>query len=268
VRLIMRGTCEPCSAPRLLAPKRRSQRIVPIIVRDKTPSLPALVSARSNAFGFKSFTLMARRTLRRNISRGIVTAGADGSIATSYPVGQDDLNTTMELTGSACPPPNRDQNVYRCRTLTQPPSPRPPRRPRSDKPLRLPQTVTGGATPTGNVHVQRWRDRARHRALNSSGVATLTTSSLAAGAHSVTASYPGDTTHAAKRLSRDHADRQRGADDDHRLLVHRRWFIQRPFLRPDHIVVVIEEDRAVNAIGDTAHMPVLQPVGQHGPGLQ
>jgi sugar lactone lactonase YvrE len=59
-------------------------------------------------------------------------------------------------------------------------------------------TVTGtasGATPTGSVTFLDGATSLGNRALNASGVATLATSSLALGTHSVTAAYGGDSNY-------------------------------------------------------------------------
>lgn len=59
-------------------------------------------------------------------------------------------------------------------------------------------TVTGGATPTGTV---QFKDGGSNLgspvALNGSGVATYSTTSLSVGTHAITASYSGDAGHAA-----------------------------------------------------------------------
>ena len=60
-------------------------------------------------------------------------------------------------------------------------------------PVTFTATVTGnGATPTGNVTFLDGGNTLGSVALNGSGVATYTTSSLAVGQHNITASYSGD----------------------------------------------------------------------------
>jgi len=62
-------------------------------------------------------------------------------------------------------------------------------------------TVTGGATPTGTVTFKDGAATLGTGTLNGSGVATLATSSLTAGTHSITAVYGGDGTHSSSTSS-------------------------------------------------------------------
>lgn len=65
-------------------------------------------------------------------------------------------------------------------------------------PVTFTLTFTGGATmPTGTVTFLDGSTTLGQSSINSSGVATYTTSSLAAGAHSITASYAGDANYAS-----------------------------------------------------------------------
>jgi hypothetical protein len=69
-------------------------------------------------------------------------------------------------------------------------------------PVSLTATVAGGGgTPTGSVSFRDNGSLIGTVAVNGSGVATLVTSSLAAGSHSVVATYNGDTTFAASTSS-------------------------------------------------------------------
>ena len=59
-------------------------------------------------------------------------------------------------------------------------------------------TVTGGITPTGSVNfLQNGVTNLGSGELNARGVATLTTSSLAVGTHTITATYSGDKTYSS-----------------------------------------------------------------------
>jgi len=72
----------------------------------------------------------------------------------------------------------------------------------SNTPVTLTATVAGGGgTPTGSVSFRDNGSLIGTVSLNGSGVATLVTSSLAAGSHSVVATYNGDTNFAASSSS-------------------------------------------------------------------
>lgn len=94
------------------------------------------------------------------------------------------------------------------------------------------------------------------------GQAKFFTAALAVGNHTITATYGGDATHepstsgpAAQSVSAALTTTSLGSSAG---------VIANPILRPDRVVVVIEENGASNAIGDTANMPYFNQLAASG----
>ena len=135
-------------------------------------------------------------------------------------------------------------------------------------------TITGGTrTPTGTVTFLDGGTSIGTGSLNASGQATLTTSSLAVRTAHDHRPLRRRQQPQHQHLRRPHADRQPRGHDDHGLPVRQHGRRSsggggggdrpRPSSAPDHVVVVIEEDRAANAIGDP-NMPYFNQLASSG----
>ncbi len=105
---------------------------------------------------------------------------------------------------------------------------------------------SGGGTPTGSVNFLDGATSLGAGALNASGIATISTGALSVGSHSITAAYGGDVNFSASSSS------------------SLTQVVTQSFkVKPDHIVILIEEDRAANALGDS-HLPYLNQLASGG----
>ena len=107
----------------------------------------------------------------------------------------------------------------------------------------------GAGTPTGTV---TFFDGATNLGTGtlSAGVATLTTSALTQATHSITAVYAGDTNF--KTVTSSPVSEVVNAATVTGLV------------KPDHVVIVMMEDRYANAIGDTTDMPYINTLANSG----
>ena len=108
-------------------------------------------------------------------------------------------------------------------------------------------TPAGAGTPTGIVTFKDGNATLGTATLNAAGTAAFTTSTLAGGSHSITAAYGGDvnfTPSTSPAISQ--------------------VVGQSAIVRPDHVVILIEEDRAANAIGDVVNLPYLNQLASAG----
>jgi Big-like domain-containing protein/uncharacterized protein DUF11 len=131
-----------------------------------------------------------------------VTMGSDGSCGSSYlctaKVGYDGptgLGTPDGLAAFTAPAPTLSPTTT---TLTSSANPV-----QTGQSVTFTATVTGGTTPTGTVTFSDGSTvlGGGAVALNNSGQASLSTSSLSAGDHSISATYSGDSTHAGSTTS-------------------------------------------------------------------
>ena len=105
---------------------------------------------------------------------------------------------------------------------------------------------SGGGTPTGSVNFLDGATSLGTGALNASGIATISTGALSVGSHSITAVYGGDVNFSASSSSS-----------------LTQVVTPSTRVKPDHIVILIEEDRAANALGDS-HLPYLNQLASGG----
>ena len=105
-------------------------------------------------------------------------------------------------------------------------------------------TFLDGTTPLGTGSV------------DAGGKARLFTASLPVGPHSITAQFQGETS-APLLQTINPALTTTG-------LISSAGMVQHPIVRPDHVVIVIEEDRFAQAVGDTANMPYLNQLAATG----
>ena len=120
--------------------------------------------------------------------------------------------------------------------------------------------VSGGGT--GTVSFFNGTTLLGTAPLGANGQAKFWTPSLAVGSHSITASYAGDATRApsASGAVTQSVSRATGMVD----VGSSAGVVQNPILRPDRVVVVVLENGASNAIGDTANMPYLNELASSG----
>ena len=120
--------------------------------------------------------------------------------------------------------------------------------------------VTGGGT--GNVSFFSDGAPIGTAPVDARGQAKLFTAALPVGTHAITATYGGDATHApstsapttqsvSPALTTMRIDSSAGV-------------VVNPILRPDHVVVVIVENNASNAVGDSANMPYFNQLAATG----
>ncbi len=193
----------------------------------------------------------------------VVRADSTGSIRTGYPVGADDLNTTLQVTATGLRSHRIATHVF---TDTQTGTTTVVTTSASTitfgQPVTFTATVSGGATPAGNVTFYDGSTSIGTAAL-SAGRAGLTTSALRGGSRSISATYGGDSSHrgstsaaitqtVARAATTTTVTSTAGASSGG------------PVLRPDHVVVVVEEDRGDAAIGDVAHMPYINQLASTG----
>ena len=108
-------------------------------------------------------------------------------------------------------------------------------------------TTSGAGIPTGTVTFMDGATSLGNANLNASGIATISTSALSAVSHSISAVYGGNVSFAASNSP-----------------VITQIVGQPPsIVRPDHIVILIEEDRAANALGDP-NLPYFNQLASSG----
>ena len=108
--------------------------------------------------------------------------------------------------------------------------------------------LPGSGTPTGTVQFTIDGANTGSPIALSNGVATLTgISTLTTGNHTISAVYSGDVNFTASTAA--NLTQTVGAAS---------------IVRPSHIVVIVEEDRFANAIGDTASMPYVNSLAASG----
>jgi hypothetical protein len=126
--------------------------------------------------------------------------------------------------------------------------------------ITLTANVGGGAT--GTVTFLNGGSTLGTAPLDTAGNVKLFTASLPVGAHSIVASYDGDVTHPAGTSAPLAQTVSQAITTT--AVTSSAGMLANPILRPDRVVVVIEEDRFANAVGDTAHLPYLNQLAASG----
>src|SRR4051794_17874444 len=199
-----------------------------------------------------------------------VRADGQGGFATTYPVGEDDLHTSLRVTAvglaSGRVARHRFTDGVKSSTTTSVRSSASPSL--YGQSVTFTATVTGSRSPTGTVTFLDGGTSIGTGTVNASGQATLTTSALAVRSHTITARYAGDNRNAASTSAALTQTVSRAATTTTVALTGSGsggggGGSSGPVLRPDHVVIVFEEDRAANAIGDP-NMPYFNQLASSG----
>jgi hypothetical protein len=182
----------------------------PALAGNTTPSTTVLTSSPDPSTVGQAVTLTATVTGQAGVPSGNVTfldgmtplgtvalnaSGVATFTTAAFTAGTHTLSAQYAGNGTYLPSAGADTQTVNAAAgtttaLTVAPNPAP-----QGQPVTLTATVTSSSTPTGTVTFFDGATPIGTSNLNGSGVATLTTSTLAAGSHSITATYNGDASH-------------------------------------------------------------------------